>query len=167
MDATGNLVILVDQDRSLWDGARIAEGRRQLELSATGAELTSYHVEAAIAALHADADDPAGTDWDGIVGLYETLLKIQPSPVVALNRAVAVAQRDGPTRGIEEITRIADRKRLERYPFYFTALGEFELRLRHPEAARKQFETALKLARSPAERRFLQRRIRSCEVVEA
>jgi RNA polymerase sigma factor (sigma-70 family) len=167
LDAAGNLVLLADQDRSLWDGARIAEGRRQLELSATGEELTSYHVEAAIAALHADASSPAGTDWNGIVALYETLLRIRPSPVVALNRAVAVAQRDGPMRGLEEIARIADRKRLERYPFYFAALGEFELRLRHPQAARKQFETALKLARSPDERRFLQGRIRSCEAVEA
>jgi RNA polymerase sigma-70 factor (ECF subfamily) len=86
-------------------------------------------------------------------------MRIQPSPVVALNRAVAIALRDGPARGLEEIGRIADRRRLLRYPFYFTALGEFEHRLGHPREAKKHFETALGLARNPTERRFLQGRI--------
>jgi RNA polymerase sigma-70 factor (ECF subfamily) len=87
---------------------------------------------------------------------------IQPSPVVALNRAVAVAQRDGPARGLEEIGKIADRRRLLRYPFYFTALGEFEFRLGHAREARKQFEAALRLARNPTERQFLEGRIQNC-----
>jgi predicted RNA polymerase sigma factor len=162
MDATGNLVLLVDQDRSGWDAALIAEGHRQLELSASGTEATAYHVEAAIAGLHATARSTEETDWNAIVSLYETLLHIQPSPVVALNRAVAVAQRDGPARGLEEIGRIPDRRRLLRYPFYFTALGEFEFRLGHPREAQTQFETALKLARNPTERRFLEDRIQNC-----
>ena len=162
VDATGNLILLEDQDRSGWDAALIAEGHRQLELSASGTEATPYHVEAAIAGLHAAARSTEETDWGAIVFLYETLLHLQPSPVVALNRAVAVAQRDGPARGLEEIGRIADRRRLLRYPFYFTALGEFEFRLGRSREARRQFEAALKLARSPAERRFLQGRIRSC-----
>src|SRR5262249_48871064 len=108
VDAAGNLLLLVDQDRSLWDANLIAEGRRQLELSASGDELTAYHVEAAIAELHADAASAEETDWGGIVSLYETLMEIQPSPVVALNRAIAVAQRDGPERGLQEISRIAE-----------------------------------------------------------
>ena len=165
VDAAGNLIVLIDQDRSLWDVALIAEGRQQLELSATGSELTSYHVEAAIAGMHADARSAAETDWDGIVSLYGTLMTMQPSPLVALNRAVAIAQRDGPARGLEEIGKIEDRSRLARYPFYFTAIGKFETRLGHEARARRSFETALQLARNPAERRFLQERVRSCAVI--
>ena len=161
-DAAGNLTLLVEQDRSRWDAGHIAEGHRQLELSATGAELTPYHVEAAIAGLHAEAPSAEMTDWSAIIGLYDTLMGIQPSPVVALNRAVAVAQRDGPTRGLEEIGRIEDRRRLVRYPFYFAAQGEFELRRGHPGDARRHFEAALKLARNPTERRFVEGRLRSC-----
>ena len=162
LDAAGNLILLVDQDRSRWDPALIAEGERQLDLSAVGSELTPYHVEAAIASVHAAARGIEATDWSAIVSLYETLMQLQPSPVVALNRAVAVAQRDGPARGLEEISRIADRPRLLRYPFYFTALGEFELRLGRRREARKQFETALRLARNPTETRFLQGRLEDC-----
>jgi RNA polymerase sigma factor (sigma-70 family) len=162
LDSAGNLLLLVDQDRSRWDAGRIAEGRRQLELSAAGAELTAYHVESAIAGLHAQARRADETDWNGIVSLYDVLMGIQASPVVALNRAVALAQRDGPARGLEEISRIEDRKRLVRYPFFFTAVGEFELRLGRRAEARKSFEAALKLARNPAETRFLQGRLQTC-----
>jgi RNA polymerase sigma factor (sigma-70 family) len=162
VDATGNLILLMDQDRARWDAALVAEGRRQLDLSATGTEVTAYHIEAAIASLHAEAPSAEDTDWRAIASLYETLMVIQPSPVVALNRAVAVAQRDGPARGLEEIGKIADRRRLLRYPFYFTALGEFEFRLGHAREARKQFEAALRLARNPTERHFLEGRIQNC-----
>src|SRR5262249_37738073 len=140
------------------------QGRQQLELSARGNELTAYHVEAAIAELHVEARGPDETDWDAIVSLYNTLLRLQPSPVVALNRAIAIAQRDGPARGLEEIGRIEDQRRLSRYPFYFVAVGEFEHRLGHDHGARKSFEAALRLARNPAERRFLQERVRSCDL---
>jgi RNA polymerase sigma-70 factor (ECF subfamily) len=163
VDATGDLILLMDQDRSRWDAALIAEGRRQLDLSASGTEVTAYHIEAAIASLHAEAPSADDTDWSAIASLYEMLIVIQPSPVVALNRAVAVAQRDGPARGLEEIGKIAGRRRLLRYPFYFTALGEFEFRLGHAREARKQFEAALRLARNAAERHFLEGRIQNCE----
>ncbi len=163
VDAAGNLALLADQDRSSWNAARIAEGQRQLDLAASGDELTTYHVEAGIACLHAIAPNAAQTDWDAIVSLYETLMAIQPSPVVALNRAIAVAQRDGPARGIEEIERIDDRERLLQYPFYFTAIGEFELRLGHPMLARISFEKALKLARNPAEEQFLHGRLEASQ----
>jgi len=162
LDEAGELTLLVDQDRSRWDERFIAEGRRLLDLSARGSELTPYHVEAAIAGMHTEARRPQETDWDAIVSLYGTLLELQPSPVVALNRAIAVAQRDGPARGLEEIERIEERKRLARYPFYYAAVGEFELRLERRGKARRSFEAALRLARNPAETRFLQGRVRAC-----
>jgi len=162
VDAEGHLLLLVDQDRSLWDADRIAEGRRQIALSASGDQLTAYHIEAAIAERHAAARGVADTDWDGIVGLYSMLVRLRPSPVVALNRAVAVAQRDGPTRGLEEIEAIPDRERLLTYPFFFTAIGEFHLRLGHHVEARQAFETALGLARNPSERQFLAERVHRC-----
>ena len=161
LDAEGNLLLLAEQDRSRWNAGRIAEGRRQLERSAAGSELTAYHVEAAIAALHAQARSADETDWPGVVSLYDTLMTLQPSPVVALNRAVAVAQRDGPARGLEEIARIEERERLERYPFLHTALGEFELRLGRTDKARRSFKEALRRARNAAERRFLEQRLRA------
>jgi RNA polymerase sigma-70 factor (ECF subfamily) len=162
LDAAGNLTLLVDQDRSSWDGTLIAEGRRQLELSAAGTEVTAYHLEAAIAGIHAQAARPEDTDWNGIIALYDLLMKLQPSPVVALNRAVALAQRDGPGRGLEAIALIDDRKRLARYPFYFAAMGEFELSLARRAEAREHFRAALTLARNPTEKRFLKGRIREC-----
>src|SRR5262249_29939040 len=102
------------------------------------------------------------TDWGKIVSLYDTLMTIRPSPVVALNRAIAVAQHEGPERGLEEIRAIADRERLATYPFYASALGELELRAGRHERASEHFRAALALARSPMERRFLEQRIRAC-----
>jgi RNA polymerase sigma factor (sigma-70 family) len=162
VDAAGDLILLVDQDRSRWDAALIAEGHRQLDLSAGGTEVTPYHLEAAIASVHAAARCIEETDWSTIVSLYDTLMRVQPSPVVALNRAVAVAQHEGPARGLEEIDRIPDRRRLLRYTFYYSARGELEYRLGRLRAARKEFEAAAALARNPAERRFLEGRIRDC-----
>ncbi|HEX9202023.1 MAG TPA: sigma-70 family RNA polymerase sigma factor [Acidobacteriaceae bacterium] len=164
VDASGNLNSLLDQDRSHWDRGLIAEGVRLLELSATGSEVSEYHVEGAIAAVHARAARMEDTDWGAIVGLYDTLMKIQPSPIVALNRAIAVAQNEGPERGLEEIGLIADGERLAGYPFYFAALGELELRQGRREVARKHFRTALGLARNPMERRFLGQRVNVCEL---
>jgi len=164
VDASGNLNSLPNQDRSQWDQSLMAEGVRLLELSATGSAVTEYHVEAAIAAIHARATKIEDTDWGAIVALYDTLMKIRPSPIVALNRAIALAQFEGAERGLKEIGLIADRKRLARYPFFFAALGDFELRLGRPEAAREHFKIALKLARNAMERRFLEERTRACVV---
>jgi RNA polymerase sigma-70 factor (ECF subfamily) len=159
VDAAGNLKSLSDQDRSQWDPALIAEGERLLDLSARGAHVTEYHVEAAIASLHARASRTEETDWGAIVTLYDTLLKVHPSPVVALNRAIAVAQRDGPERGLLEIEAIPDRERLSRYPFYEAALGELALGAGKRERARGHFKAAIALARNPMERRFLEERL--------
>ena len=134
-----------------------------LDLSATGLELTEYHVEAAIASIHARAARIDDTDWKTIVSLYDTLANIRPSPVVALNRAIAVAQLDGPKRGLEEISGITDCDRLAAYPFYFAAIGEMELQLGRSETAHDHFRAALTLARNPMERRFLKGRLRACE----
>ncbi|HEV3214179.1 MAG TPA: sigma-70 family RNA polymerase sigma factor [Vicinamibacterales bacterium] len=158
VDESGNLSSLFDQDRSRWDRALIAEGRRLLDLSATGPALTAYHVEAAIASVHLDARSTEDTNWEQIVALYDTLMTIGPSPVVALNRAIAVAQHAGPERGLEAIRAIAGRDRLAGYPFYFAALGELELRCDRQDIAREHFQAAVALARNPMERRFLEQR---------
>src|SRR2546422_1460861 len=162
LDAAGNLSALADQDRSRWDAALMAEGQSLLDRSATGPELTEYHVEAAIAAVHASAARVEDTNWAQIVSLYDTLMTIRPSPVVALNRAIAVAQREGPDRGLEEIGAIADRDRLATYPFYYAALGELELRRGRGETAREHFRAARALARNSMERQFLEQRVEAC-----
>jgi RNA polymerase sigma factor (sigma-70 family) len=162
-DASGNLSSFFDQDRSRWDSNLVAEGQRLLDLSSTGPDLTEYHVEAAIAWVHATATSAEETDWKRIVSLYEMLMRIRPSPVVALNRAIAIGQREGPTRGLEEIHAIVDRDRLANYPFYFAALGEFEFCNGRYDISQQQFRKALALARNPMETEFLQKRIRTCE----
>ncbi|HKP57303.1 MAG TPA: DUF6596 domain-containing protein [Polyangiales bacterium] len=162
VDSSGNLREFVEQDRSRWDRALIARGLELFEASAAGDELSTYHLEAAIAAVHAAARSAEATDWPAIVGLYDRLLQLAPTPVVALNRAIAVGQRDGPARGIEALHAIHDRERLDDYPFYPAALGEFELRRGDLSAARQLFLRALQLARNPAERNFLRKRAQSC-----
>jgi RNA polymerase sigma factor (sigma-70 family) len=162
IDSTGDLTSLVHQDRSRWDARLLAEGLELLERSAAGQELTGYHIEAAIAAAHGSARSVEETDWQSIVSLYDRLMDVAPSPVVALNRAIAIAERDGAERGLEEIHAIAERDRLSSYPFYPAAMGELELRRGNPEVAREHFHAALGLARNPTERRFLEKRLRRC-----
>jgi RNA polymerase sigma factor (sigma-70 family) len=161
-DAAGHLVALSGQDRARWDRRFAAEGLRLLELSASGSSLSPYHVEAAIASLHATAQAADQTDWETIVSLYDTLVAIQPSPIVALNRAVAVAQRDGPERGLEAIGAIENRDRIAGYPLYPAAVAELELRRGRHEVAREYFRTARRLSRNPMERRFLDDRADAC-----
>ena len=162
VDTSGNLISLFDQDRSQWDQELIAEGMKFLELSAAGSELTQYHLEAAIASIHACARRSDDTDWQAVVSLYDRLMAIRPSPIVALNRAIAIGQNEGPERGLEAIGAITDRHRLATYPFYSAALGEFELRRGRCQTAREHFQAALALARNPMERRFLDRRLGGC-----
>ena len=162
VDSVGNLSTLFDHDRAQWDRKLIGEGLVFLELSAAGTELSEFHVEAAIASAHARAARAEDTDWPAIVSLYDTLLKLNPSPVVALNRAIAVAQKDGPELGLREITAIANGDRLTKYPFYPAAIGELELRSGRKDAAREQFKIALSLGRNGMERRFLEKRILAC-----
>jgi RNA polymerase sigma factor (sigma-70 family) len=167
VDDSGDLTMLFDQDRSRWDWELVAEGRRLVERSATGTEVSEYHVESAIASFHAAAATPEETPWATIISLYDVLMTIRPSPVVALNRALAISQLDGPERGLQELRAIADRDRLTDYPFYAAALGELELRCGRHELARLHFQTALALARSPMERRLLARRLDDCRAESA
>jgi RNA polymerase sigma-70 factor (ECF subfamily) len=162
LDSAGDLNPLLDQDRSQWDGGLVSQGLALLERSAAGHGVTAYHVEAAIAAAHASATGVNETDWALIVSLYDRLIAIAPSPVVALNRAIAIAQRDGAERGIAELHAIGDRERLDSYPFYPAAIGELELRRGNRDTARVHFSAALALARNPTERRFLEKRVRIC-----
>lgn len=163
VDAAGDLNQLVEQDRSRWDARLTFEGLRLLRRSATGVELSPYHVEAAIAGVHAGARSLEETDWGLIVTLYDQLMRIEPSPVVALNRAIAIGQRDGPEDGLRALREIEDAGRLASYPFHPAALGEMELRRGDVDAARTHFRAALGMARNPAERRFLERRLERCE----
>jgi RNA polymerase sigma factor (sigma-70 family) len=167
MDASGDLVPLFEQDRSQWDRRLIEEGLGLLTLASEGAEASAYHLEAAIAAVHARAEGQKDTDWARIVWLYDMLMAAQPGPVVALNRAIAIAQRDGPERGLIAIRAIEQADRLSAYPFLPAALGELELRRCDPVAARRLFQDAFALARSPAERRFYARRVAACEPLQA
>jgi predicted RNA polymerase sigma factor len=163
IDEAGNLVALFEQDRSRWDANLIDQGLKLLDRSGHGEELTGYHVEAGIAALHAAAESVEQTRWDEIVGMYDVLMRIAPSPIVALNRAMAIAQADGPGPGLEAIRAIKSTERLASYPFYEAALGELELRLGHAKRAQEHFRAAETLARNEGERKFLGRRIAECE----
>ena len=162
LNASGKLNSLFEQDRALWDQRLISEGLELLQLSAGGSELTEYHLEAAIAAVHSTAAAVEYTNWREIVSLYDTLVTIRSTPIVALNRAIAIGQRDGPERGLDELRTIAGSERLARYPFYEAAFGEFELQSRRPEMACEHFGNALKLARNATERQFFERRIADC-----
>jgi RNA polymerase sigma factor (sigma-70 family) len=158
VDAEGALVPLEEQDRARWDAALAAEGAQWLSRAAS-APPTPLLLEAAIAAEHCFAPTFAQTDWPAIVALYDALYAQKPSPVVALNRAIALAQVAGPERGLAELQSIAGRERLARYPFYPAALGDLHLRAGHSRDAEEQFRRALRLARSPAERRHFQRKL--------
>lgn len=162
LDSAGDLLPLWEQDRSRWDAHLLGDGLELLERSASGSEVSAYHIEAAIAAAHASARSVRETDWAAIVSLYDRLMDVAPSPVVALNRAIALGERDGAERGLQALHAIRDRDRLASYPFYPAALGELELRLGHSEDARRHYREALGLARNAVERRFLEERLRSC-----
>jgi RNA polymerase sigma-70 factor (ECF subfamily) len=160
-DEHGDILLLEHQDRSTWNGEWIARGFRHLERSMGGERLTSYHLEAGIAACHAAAPSWEATDWSTIVGYYDRLLELQPSPVTALNRAVALAMVGGPERGLEGIAGIADDDALRDYPLLDSVRGELCRRAGRREEARTHFESALARAGTRPEKRFLEGRLRS------
>jgi RNA polymerase sigma-70 factor (ECF subfamily) len=162
LDANGDLVPLPAQDRAKWDADLVRLGVEELNASATGDEISPFHLEAAIAYEHTIAPTHAETNWARIVTLYDGLRAVRPSPVVALSRAIAVGELEGPLRALEELAKITDRERLERSPFYAAAVGEEQLRAGKLAGARESFQTALALARSPAERRYLELRLTKC-----
>jgi RNA polymerase sigma-70 factor, ECF subfamily len=157
--SSGELVLLTDQDRSLWDRAQIAEGSALVEQALASRRIGPYTLQAAIAAVHADAAAAALTDWTQIVGLYDVLIRAAPSPVVELNRAVAVAMRDGPVTGLALIDTILERGDLADYPLAHSARAELCRRLGKNGDARVSYERALGLTRQEPQRRFLERRL--------
>lgn len=162
VDAGGNILALKDQDRSLWNQELIATGLRYLNQSAEGGELSTYHIEAAIASIHCLAPTYNDTNWEIIVGMYDKLYRKTNSPVAALNRAIAIAELHGPEAGIRAIKEIPGLKSLEDYYIYPAALGEFHLRLGLYNEARVLFTKALSLTDSVREKRFLERKVREC-----
>jgi RNA polymerase sigma-70 factor (ECF subfamily) len=155
----GELVLLEEQDRSLWNRAQIAEGVALVERALAARRAGPYTVQAAIAALHAEAPSVAATDWAQIVGLYDVLARLTPSPVIDLNRAVAVAMRDGPAAGLALVDEILARGELADYHLAHAARGELNRRLERHTEARAAYRQALELTRQAPERRFLERRL--------
>ncbi|MET9702228.1 DUF6596 domain-containing protein [Streptomyces griseus] len=155
----GEPVLLEDQDRGCWDRAMIEEGRALVVRALTGGPAGPYGVQAAIAALHDEAADVAATDWPQIVALYDVLLTLTPSPVVALNRAVAVAMRDGPGAGLALLDALAGEPRLREYPPYAVARGDLLGRLGRDGEAADAYREALELARTEPERAALRRKL--------
>jgi RNA polymerase sigma-70 factor (ECF subfamily) len=155
----GDLILLGDQDRSLWNREQIDEGKALLQRALATLRIGSYTVQAAIAAVHADAADSASTDWNQIVALYDVLLRLNPSPVVELNRAVALGMRDGAEAGLGEVEAILSRGDLVDYHLAHAAKADLCRTLGRAEDARESYRRALELAQQEPERRFLQKRL--------
>ena len=159
----GELIVLEDQDRSRWNRAAIDEGIALVRRALSSARFGPYTIQAAIAAVHADATTPESTDWNEIVGLYGVLLSISPSPVVELNRAVAIAMRDGPEAGLRLVDAILERGDLTEYRLAHAARADLCRRLGRAADARVSYERALQLTRQEPERRFLEGRLADVE----
>jgi RNA polymerase sigma-70 factor (ECF subfamily) len=155
----GDLVLLADQDRSRWNRQQIAEGIDLVRRALASRRAGPYTIQAAIAAVHAEAPSAEATEWDEIVGLYDVLLRLEPSPIVELNRAVAVAMRDGPAAGLELVEAVLARGDLTGYHLAHAAHADFCRRLGRMEPARASYRRAIALARQAPERRFLERRL--------
>ena len=160
LDESGELLPLLEQRRELWDGDLAARGLELLDRSSEGEAASAFHLEAAIAACHATARSFEETPWEHIVRLYDALSAIAPSPVVALSRAIAIAQLHGPARGLAELAAL-EGEELRGYVFYHAALADLSARAGDRSAARAHYERALALARNPSERTFLERRARA------
>jgi len=159
----GNILRLEEQNRSQWDRAMIARGLYHLMQSTAGDEASEYHLQAAIAACHCAAQDYESTDWPRILSLYDRLIEMDDSPIVALNRAVAVASVHGPRAGIEAVEAIHDRQQLDCYYLLYAVLGEFEADLDHRQAAMNHFRQALELATMKSEQIFLSKKLQELE----
>ncbi len=155
----GELVLLAEQDRALWDAALITEGCALVEQALATRRFGPYCLQAAIAAVHAEATTAADTDWVQIVGLYDVLQRLVPSPVIELNRAVALAMRDGPLAGLQQVEGILARGELLDYHLAHSARGEFCRQLGRMKEARQAYEKALGLTQQAPEKRFIERRL--------
>ena len=157
---TGELILLENQDRSLWNRAQISEGVAMVEKALSSRRFGPYTLQAAIAAVHAEAESTAATDWRQIVALYNHLVRIQPSPVVHLNRAVAIAMRDGPEAGLAHIDAVLQHGELANYYLAHAARADMYRRLGRTAEAKSSYQKALALTQQEPERQFLQERIR-------
>jgi RNA polymerase sigma-70 factor (ECF subfamily) len=157
--ASGDLVLLEQQDRSLWDRGLISEGLALVERALSSKRIGPYTLQAAIAAVHAEALSAQEMDWAQIVALYDLLLRAEPSPIIELNRAVAVAMRDGPAKGLELVDALLKRDELAQYHLAHAARADFCRKLGRKIDARVSYERALALAKQEPERRFLEKRL--------
>ncbi|HBX55028.1 RNA polymerase sigma factor [Pseudomonas sp. UBA2684] len=158
--ATGEVVLLDEQDRALWQRELIDEGQALVLQALHSRRFAAYSLQAAIAAVHAEAPTAAATDWPQIVGLYDALLQVHPSPVIELNRAVAVAMRDGPQAGLELLNGLLRRGELADYHLAHAACADFHRRLGHTAEARAAYQRALQLVQQAPDRQFLERRLK-------
>ena len=167
VSTSGELVPLEQQDRTLWNRAQIAEGAALVERALASRRFGPYTLQAALSAVHAEAPDAASTDWRRIVGLYDVLLRVEPSPVVELNRAVAVAMRDGPEAGLTLADAILERGELKNYHLAHAVRADLCRRLGRREESRAAYERALALTRQEVEQRFLRRRLAELDDVDS
>jgi len=163
VDPAGNLLRLKDQDRSTWNHSMIGLAMYHLAQAAGGEHISEYHLQAGIAACHCTAPDYASTDWPRIVGHYDQWTAMNQSPIVALNRAVAVAQVNGPKAGIAEVGKIKNRTALDGYYLTYAVLGDFEEQLEHHAVAAAHFRRAVELTSLKSEKTFLKKRLAECE----
>jgi len=165
LDSHGEMILLEDQDRGLWDQELLSSGFRHFGLSAEGTEISSYHLQAAIAAIHAGAATEADTDWKKMLDLYDQLMEVGPSPVVALNRAVVVSKVKGTADGLTELRSLAEEKSLRNYYLLPAAEASLLLQMGDRGEAAKLFREALKRPCSEPEKRLLVRRWAECEAI--
>jgi RNA polymerase sigma factor (sigma-70 family) len=164
LDTEGVFVPLEEQDRAHWDRPLIERGLAHLAASAMGDRMSRWHLEAGIACEHAVAPSVRETAWDRVVAFYDLLMAQSPGPIVALNRALAVAERDGVEEGRRQLIAVAGDKKLDRYPFYWAALADLQRRASRHAEARSSYERAMELSRSPAEQASYRRRIELLEI---
>jgi RNA polymerase sigma-70 factor (ECF subfamily) len=162
LDTQGNLLRLQEQDRARWDKSMIARGMFHFAQSAAGDELSEYHLQAGIAACHCAAKDYKSTDWGKILSLYDRLSEFDQSPVVALNRAVAIANIRGPKAGLQAVRGVRNLNKLDSYYLLYAVLGEFEMQSGNLQAAAEQFRRSFELAETKSERAFLLKRMQRC-----
>lgn len=164
IDDRGNILLLKEQDRKLWNKKLIAKAEEHLELSASGNNLTEYHLEAGIASLYTTSENFESTNWEKILYLYDLLYKRNPSPIIGLNRAIVIAQVKGVEEAIKEIKLLPGSEMLQEYYLYHSALGELYLQDSQTETAGKHFRTALSLTTSEAERKLLKKKIETTKI---
>jgi RNA polymerase sigma factor (sigma-70 family) len=162
LDSEGNLLRLKEQDRTRWDKSMIARGMFHFAQSAAGDELSEYHLQAGIAACHCAAKDYESTDWQKILSLYDHLIEFDQSPVVALNRAVVIANIRGPKAGLQGVRDVRDLDKLNSYYLLYAVLGEFEMQSGNLQVAAEQFRKSFELAETKSERAFLLKRLQAC-----